>query len=335
MSDPFQKVFEEVKKTTLLPQEKQSARARIVSFMQEHPVQVRERSIWSMFFSRMHSYRVVPMLAVLVLFVTTFVTALASETALPGDLLYPLKVHVAEELRGTLAFSDKAKVEWDLVRATRRLEEAEKLAQQGRLDEKKKQRLREDYMVLENRVTDYIMAFKEKGAVSDAEFASAKFEAARQAHQEMLEQFIGPIQETLDVSSDEPISEPTPPETPSKPPAELPAVKLQKKEQKVEKKSEAPALTGPLPSEPVLAKNNTEEALHKTIKALMKAQSELHEHRVEMSLEDITKVEDTMSEAATLLLEGDMNSDSKKFEEATTKFQEALKKAEEAISLVR
>ncbi len=62
-------------------------------------------------------------------------TAAAAEGALPGDVLYPIKVHVSEEVRATLAVSSKAKADWAVDRAERRLEEAATLALSGKLDD--------------------------------------------------------------------------------------------------------------------------------------------------------------------------------------------------------
>ncbi|MDO8575741.1 MAG: DUF5667 domain-containing protein, partial [bacterium] len=62
-------------------------------------------------------------------------TAAPAEGALPGDILYPVKVHVNEEMRATLTVSPKAKAEWAVDRAGRRLEEAATLALSGKLDD--------------------------------------------------------------------------------------------------------------------------------------------------------------------------------------------------------
>jgi len=58
----------------------------------------------------------------------------AAEGALPGDILYPIKININENLRGALAFSDQDKVAWETSRAERRIEEAAHLASSGKLD---------------------------------------------------------------------------------------------------------------------------------------------------------------------------------------------------------
>lgn len=58
---------------------------------------------------------------------------LLAEQALPGDVLYPMKVQVNEEMRASLSFSPYAKIEWETTRLERRLAEARLLASAGRL----------------------------------------------------------------------------------------------------------------------------------------------------------------------------------------------------------
>lgn len=56
-----------------------------------------------------------------------------AEQAVPGDALYPFKVQVNEEVRGSLAFSDYDEIEWETERLGRRIDEARLLANEGRL----------------------------------------------------------------------------------------------------------------------------------------------------------------------------------------------------------
>ena len=60
-------------------------------------------------------------------------TAYAAERALPGDLLYPVKIHLNESAREALALSALAEAELQASLAERRAEEAEELAVRGEL----------------------------------------------------------------------------------------------------------------------------------------------------------------------------------------------------------
>jgi len=61
-----------------------------------------------------------------------------AESALPGDVLYPVKIEVNERLWGFTAVSYEAQAEWSVARATRRLQEMEQLVVAGRLNEKRR-----------------------------------------------------------------------------------------------------------------------------------------------------------------------------------------------------
>ena len=54
-------------------------------------------------------------------------TSLAAERALPGDLLYPVKISVNENIRSAISLSNESKVDWEIDKVERRLEEIEKL----------------------------------------------------------------------------------------------------------------------------------------------------------------------------------------------------------------
>ncbi|MDE2213008.1 MAG: hypothetical protein KGJ34_00510 [Patescibacteria group bacterium] len=60
-------------------------------------------------------------------------TAYAAQGSLPGDLLYPVKIHVDEPVRGAFAVTPTAKAQWNAEVAQERLQEAQELASQGRL----------------------------------------------------------------------------------------------------------------------------------------------------------------------------------------------------------
>jgi predicted ribosome quality control (RQC) complex YloA/Tae2 family protein len=61
----------------------------------------------------------------------------ASETSLPGDVLYPVKISITEPARDLIKVDQIDKIEWQAQKATRRLEEANILSEQAKLDEEK------------------------------------------------------------------------------------------------------------------------------------------------------------------------------------------------------
>lgn len=122
--------------------EKRALRARVVSYMEYHPLphtEVSEEAIRSPFFDtdafqaiRIPTNLLFRASAMLTIFVLMVVPVLA-ERSVPGDSLYAIKVRFNEEVRGTLAFTPYQKIEWETERLNRRVAEARLLASEGRL----------------------------------------------------------------------------------------------------------------------------------------------------------------------------------------------------------
>lgn len=86
-------------------------------------------------FTSFFSYQTRMVMAGLLLFVLVGAgTASAAQGALPGDVLYPIKVRVTERVEVALAGNTAAKAAVETKLAARRVEEAEALAAAGKLD---------------------------------------------------------------------------------------------------------------------------------------------------------------------------------------------------------
>ncbi|MBU6370983.1 MAG: hypothetical protein KGH93_02045 [Patescibacteria group bacterium] len=83
--------------------------------------------------------------SVLALVTVSGSVAYAAEGSVPGDLLYPVKTHVTEPIRDALAFTPAEKASWDAQKASRRLAEAETLANRGALSPTNEQDLRRHF----------------------------------------------------------------------------------------------------------------------------------------------------------------------------------------------
>jgi hypothetical protein len=114
----------------------------------------------------------------------------ASERALPGDVLYPVKVSVNEEVRGALATTAEAKASWEAERAQKRLAEAGALAAKGKLTEKAE-------ADIAARFEKYADSAAEKVAQLEANDSpaaigiSSGFETELEAHAEILDDLKG------------------------------------------------------------------------------------------------------------------------------------------------
>jgi len=73
-------------------------------------------------------------------------TVSAAQGALPGDLLYPIKVSVNEKVEVALAPTPAAKAEVQVRLAERRVDEARELSARGRLDKKTAKALTDDFV---------------------------------------------------------------------------------------------------------------------------------------------------------------------------------------------
>lgn len=140
----MKKFAEQLKKKTenirLRTDERNELRERLLAYMEYHPLTEsqqlsgrrlarRERSAHAWF---MNSWFVARMVSITAVFFLMVVPALA-ERALPGDILYPVKVRFNEELRGALVSSPYQKIEWETERLERRVAEAQLLADAGKL----------------------------------------------------------------------------------------------------------------------------------------------------------------------------------------------------------
>lgn len=113
-------------------------------------------------------------------------TSFAAEKSLPGDLLYPIKVNVNEEVRGAFAFSPNAKAELETELIRRRLEEAAKLTTAGRINESVQAELEVRFKDHAGRAAEAIKALRERHDDEDADTLSTNLEVALRAHGKAL-----------------------------------------------------------------------------------------------------------------------------------------------------
>ncbi len=135
MNNRIEKQLQLGRKATLTLQEKESIRHEIVRTMQA----TRSMPILSpymkhfnwMFFTKATA------IAVIVLLVGGSSLTYASENALPGDLLYPVKIHVKEEIEVSFANTPMQKVTIQKERIERRISEVKTLKATGALTAEK------------------------------------------------------------------------------------------------------------------------------------------------------------------------------------------------------
>ncbi|MDP3697722.1 MAG: DUF5667 domain-containing protein [Candidatus Taylorbacteria bacterium] len=136
-------------------------------------------------------------LLIMVIFVGGGV-AVGAEKSLPGDILYPVKVGLSEEVRGWLSVSEESKANWEVERAQRRLEEAETLASEGSLDIETREKIEANFEAHAERVKERIVKFESKENFKAAADVSSKFETSLKAHHKILNRLTAETAETKD-----------------------------------------------------------------------------------------------------------------------------------------
>ncbi len=139
----------------------------------------------SSIFSSLIFMRTMPIILVIALILGGGVS-IASEQALPGDALYAVKVGVNENIQTFFAFSTAARADLETKLAARRLEEAEKLAAEGKLDAEVLAQIEENFEEHADRVQARIDKFEADEKFNAALEASSNFETSLRAHEDIL-----------------------------------------------------------------------------------------------------------------------------------------------------
>ncbi len=124
----------------LSEQEKSVMHSDLLKFMDTMEDAKSEKTNW------MPSLFVKPLFAVLVLVVGAGSgVGLAAQSALPGDILYPVKIHVTEKVQTWFASSNDAEGQFLIDLSQKRLDEAAKLAENNKLSTEVEVNLRENF----------------------------------------------------------------------------------------------------------------------------------------------------------------------------------------------
>jgi hypothetical protein len=113
-------------------------------------------------------------------------TSAVAETSLPGDLLYPIKVSVNENVRSILAISADAQARWDARRAEKRIEEVEKLIEENKMDDERALEVEARLDAQIKKFENGIIKLSEKKRHSSAAEINSNFGASLNAHQDIL-----------------------------------------------------------------------------------------------------------------------------------------------------
>lgn len=192
LNNRIKEAIEEIKEIKMTSLEKRSMIDSILGSSAENAKPVSSPYMIYSFFSVITKKRLVYSASVFCLIIMLSGGAVfASGDSLPGNILYPLKVKVVEPARGALIFSPLAKVEYENNLATKRLMEAEVLANEDRLDSSKEEELNsllENHTIAFNEAVDkFYKSRKPEEILNENEEAINTFQISMNAHARVLD----------------------------------------------------------------------------------------------------------------------------------------------------
>ncbi|PIR87363.1 MAG: hypothetical protein COU11_00860 [Candidatus Harrisonbacteria bacterium CG10_big_fil_rev_8_21_14_0_10_49_15] len=188
MNKQLKKILKKSRQINLTRQEKEAGKAVLAAHMRANPVRENTSGrLWILqrLFINQYLAKTMP-IAVLLIIALSGGASLAAQGTEPGDALYPVKVSVNEQVRGWFTFSDEAKAELMTDLALSRLEEAEILATEGKLDSKTQAKLEQRFAQKIEAARSAMARLTANGKVDAATAITANFEAELAAHEQVL-----------------------------------------------------------------------------------------------------------------------------------------------------
>lgn len=195
MKDNFEEFIRKAQQVCFSQEDKARAYELLSRYMRMNPARFREdgrhqlqRSPFQVFIKN-YKFLCKPMMVLAVLVITVMAgggASLAAENALPGDVLYSVKVEVNEEFRSVLAFSQEAKAEWKVQQTERRLQEAEKLVVKGEFGSESAAKVDAKFEQHTQKLSEIASKLEANGNVEAAAAIHSNLEAALEAHEKIL-----------------------------------------------------------------------------------------------------------------------------------------------------
>lgn len=190
----MKRMFRPLRTLGLTDDERGAMRNALASRIATNPVRMGaddrlmgERSFWYRFVFLKPIPMVIPIVALIM--ALTGGTAFAAEGSLPGDVLYPVKIHVNERARVALAVSDEAEAVTQTALAAERLDEAATLQARGTLTTEVRDRLADRFARHEAKAEQRIATLEAKGNAKAAAAHEATLEEQLRIHAAILASF--------------------------------------------------------------------------------------------------------------------------------------------------
>lgn len=152
-----------------------------------HPLEKRYDRIPSPFslISKFRNIKTMPILIILGLLMGGS-ASFAAENAVPGDVLFPVKIYVNENVRGAVAVTSQAKAQWEVNLVERRLEEIERLAVLPDVNPDIKEIAQGNLEKYTERAKERISNFENEDDDEDAILTTEKLTKVLRAHEAIL-----------------------------------------------------------------------------------------------------------------------------------------------------
>ncbi len=167
--------------------ERRKIEGNLAFYMDKHPMRRSSDSVLSPFFSNFQFKQKKFMIAsfALVLIIMGGTSAFANG-ALPGDLLYPIKLNVNEGASSLFSFGTKSNAQLKVNHADERLVEIEKLSSANRLNAPAVAAVLADFNKDAEKIKEHVIELKAKGKIEDANEVSSSFETSLQNHHSLI-----------------------------------------------------------------------------------------------------------------------------------------------------
>jgi|GEM_PF-3159970 len=201
IEEHIKEIGKEAHSEGLKAQEKEAMKLQLMEFVKRHPIEESSHATsfqekpqntrftsWNVFGMRYLRIKVVSyaLAALALVVVMGGGVALAANSALPGNPLYPIKLNVNEKVLSWLATSSEEKAQLHITLAKKRLQEVEKATANGSFDEKAAIQAKVSFNKHVSAAEDSINAIgKEQGTELSANLNSG-FESLLRAHVQIM-----------------------------------------------------------------------------------------------------------------------------------------------------
>lgn len=241
--------------------------------------------------------------------------SVAAERALPGNFLYPVKIDVNEKVVDWLAVGAHADAAWQARLAERRLEEAEKLASEGKMNADVKARIEANFKEHADRVEQRIEDFKAKSDFNAQADIASNFEVSLRAHEAILQKFSAENVDLGDVLSSLR--------------AKVTAEAGKAEEDRADSDEKISAQSGPDVQSAAEGKMNAAQNKIDEVKKFIASMKE------KLGAGAVANAEMSLQDADKIMIEGKAKLDAKAYGEAFALFQKAEQKAQESKLLIQ